>query len=106
MGAFFYGYLLLQLPGGILSQSIGSKVVISVGMGTVAIMTLLSPVFARINPYGLFAVRVIIGLGQVRLATNSSFEMLHCSLLTVRAVMRSVASLISNMRFADSTQIG
>ncbi|PVD36049.1 hypothetical protein C0Q70_03019 [Pomacea canaliculata] len=64
LGAFFYGYLLLQLPGGILSQSMGSKVVISVGMGTVAIMTLLSPVFARINPYGLFAVRVIIGLGQ------------------------------------------
>ncbi|KAL8563827.1 hypothetical protein ACOMHN_061951 [Nucella lapillus] len=64
LGSFFYGYLILQIPGGILSERFGAKVVITLGMVPVAVMTLLTPVLTKIHYIILIVLRVVIGMGQ------------------------------------------
>ena len=67
LGAFFYGYLITQIPGGWLSDKYGGKWVYGIGMLICAIMTVLTPIAARTSYYLLVAARVIEGLGQVSL---------------------------------------
>ncbi|KAL8618451.1 hypothetical protein ACOMHN_049868 [Nucella lapillus] len=64
LGAFFWGYLLLQVIGGLVSEKFGAKKVIAFGMFPVAILSLLSPVCARADPYLFVVVRMLIGLGE------------------------------------------
>ncbi|KAH9514812.1 hypothetical protein Btru_023704 [Bulinus truncatus] len=64
LGAFFWGYLIFQVPGGRMSEKIGAKKVIAMAMFPVSILTLLSPIAARTDPYLFMAVRVVIGLGE------------------------------------------
>ncbi|KAK7092722.1 hypothetical protein V1264_008424 [Littorina saxatilis] len=64
LGAFFWGYILLQVFGGQVSERVGATRVITGGMLPVAILSLLSPVCARAHPYLFVAVRVFIGVGQ------------------------------------------
>ncbi|XP_070174957.1 sialin-like [Littorina saxatilis] len=64
LGAFFWGYILLQVFGGQVSEQFGATRVITGGMLPVAILSLLSPVCARANPYLFVTVRVFIGVGQ------------------------------------------
>ncbi|XP_046330784.1 sialin-like isoform X2 [Haliotis rufescens] len=64
LGAFFWGYLVLQVPGGMLSERFGAKKVIAAGMFPVAILNMLTPFAARGSPYLLLAVRVIVGIGE------------------------------------------
>eukprot|EP00111_Clytia_hemisphaerica_P003448 TCONS_00009856-protein len=66
LGAFFYGYLITQVPGGWLANRYGGKWVYAVGMLFCNIMTALTPVAARTSYMFLIAARVIEGLGQVR----------------------------------------
>ena len=63
LGAFFWGYMLLQVPGGRLAEKIGAKLVIALGMFPVAVLSLLSPLAARQSPYLLLVVRVFLGMG-------------------------------------------
>ncbi|XP_055859791.1 sialin-like [Biomphalaria glabrata] len=64
LGAFFWGYLVLQVPGGRMSEKIGAKKVVAFAMFPVAILTLLSPIAARTDPYFFMVVRGLIGLGE------------------------------------------
>ncbi|KAK7092725.1 sialin-like isoform X2 [Littorina saxatilis] len=64
LGAFFWGYMILQVVGGTVSERFGAKRVIAIGMFPVAILNLLSPVCARANPYLFLVVRVLVGLGE------------------------------------------
>ncbi|KAH9496064.1 hypothetical protein Btru_012626 [Bulinus truncatus] len=64
LGAFFWGYLVFQVPGGRMSEKIGAKKVIAICMFPVSILTLLSPIAARIDPYLFIVVRVLVGLGE------------------------------------------
>ncbi|KAK6181307.1 hypothetical protein SNE40_009189 [Patella caerulea] len=64
LGSFFWGYLLLQVAGGWLSERFGAKKVIAIGMFPVAILTLLSPICARASPYFFIVVRGILGIGE------------------------------------------
>jgi len=65
LGAFFYGYLITQVPGGWLANKYGGKWVYSVGMLLCSFMTVLTPVAAKASPYLLVAARILEGLGQV-----------------------------------------
>jgi len=69
ISTFFYGYMLLQLPGGRLAEKIGGKRVIAAALGLTACLTLLIPEAAKLGgkekddyPYYLVAVRVLMGL--------------------------------------------
>ncbi|GFO11409.1 vesicular glutamate transporter 3 [Plakobranchus ocellatus] len=65
LGAFFWGYLVFQVPGGRLSEKIGAKRVIAYAMFPVAILNIISPFAARASPYLFLVVRVFVGLGEV-----------------------------------------
>ncbi|KAK7475888.1 hypothetical protein BaRGS_00032856 [Batillaria attramentaria] len=64
LAAFFYGYIVTQIPGGWLAQQVGGKRLFGVGVLCTAVLTLITPVAARAGiPYFL-TVRVLEGLGE------------------------------------------
>lgn len=65
MGAFFYGYIITQIPGGWLAEVFGGKKLFGFGVLCTAILTLLTPLAARWNLYVFIALRVIEGIGEV-----------------------------------------
>ena len=67
LGAFFWGYTVMQIPSGYLSDVFGPRLMISLGMFPVAIVTIMLPFLARGSPYLLMTGRVLIGCGEVRL---------------------------------------
>lgn len=65
LGSFFYGYMLTQLPGGIVSQKYGGKWPLGLGIFITAIFALLTPLAARTHVSLLIGARIIQGLGEV-----------------------------------------
>ena len=51
-----------------LSERFGAKLVVTLGMVPVAVLTLLTPILARVHYIALIVLRVLIGLGQVSLS--------------------------------------
>lgn len=64
LGAFFYGYIITQIPGGWLAEVFGGKKLFGFGVLCTAILTLLTPLAARWNLYVFVALRVIEGIGE------------------------------------------
>eukprot|EP00112_Aurelia_sp_Birch-Aquarium-sp1_P022983 Seg668.1 transcript_id=Seg668.1/GoldUCD/mRNA.D3Y31 product=Sialin protein_id=Seg668.1/GoldUCD/D3Y31 len=64
LGAFFYGYLITQFPGGILATRYGAKWVFGIGILITSVLTVITPFAARISVNLLIAVRVVEGLGE------------------------------------------
>lgn len=64
LGAFFYGYIITQIPGGILAEKYGAKWLFASGMLLTSISTLLTPLAARWSVWALVFARVIEGLGE------------------------------------------
>jgi MFS family permease len=67
LGAFFYGYLVSQVPMGMLAGRIGGKWVMVGCLGVSTLGMLLSPMAARIHWVALVVIRVLVGVGSVRL---------------------------------------
>ena len=65
LAAFFYGYLVTQIPGGWLAQRVGGKWVFGVGVVMTCVFTLLTPLAADTSVWLLVAVRVLEGLSEV-----------------------------------------
>lgn len=61
IGAFFYGYLCTELPGGRLAEIVGARRVFGYSMLLASMSTLLSPLASKINFYFIVVLRVIIG---------------------------------------------
>lgn len=65
LGAFFYGYVITHIPGGILSEKFGGKWTLGLGILSTAIFTLLTPV---VTLWGgapaLITLRFLEGLGE------------------------------------------
>ncbi|XP_064638978.1 sialin-like [Lineus longissimus] len=61
-GAFSYGYIVTQIPGGWLADKIGGKHVMGTGIFGMGILTILIPVAARLSLYAFIALRVVQGL--------------------------------------------
>eukprot|EP00090_Calanus_glacialis_P040476 TRINITY_DN7059_c0_g1_i1.p1 TRINITY_DN7059_c0_g1~~TRINITY_DN7059_c0_g1_i1.p1 ORF type:complete len:505 (-),score=159.42 TRINITY_DN7059_c0_g1_i1:141-1655(-) len=64
LGAFFYGYVLTQIPGGRLAEVYGGKRLYGLGVLITAIFTILTPLAANTSIYTLVLVRVVEGLGE------------------------------------------
>ncbi|CAF1524391.1 unnamed protein product [Rotaria magnacalcarata] len=64
LGAFFYGYISTQIIGGNLAERFGGKWIFGGGILISSILTLLTPLAARINYKLLIAIRVIIGMAS------------------------------------------
>ncbi len=64
LGSFFYGYVLTQIPGGLLADVYGAKKVFGLGVLCTAVLTLVTPLAARAGYQYLIAVRVLEGIGE------------------------------------------
>ncbi|XP_041360914.1 sialin-like [Gigantopelta aegis] len=64
LGAFFYGYIITQIPGGYLAVTFGAKRLFAYGILCMSVLTLLTPVAARLHLGVLIALRVVEGLGE------------------------------------------
>lgn len=66
LGSFFYGYILMQIPGGYLARKHGAKWLLGLGILGTALFTLLTPLAADMGPGYLIVVRALEGVGEVR----------------------------------------
>lgn len=64
LSAFYYGYILTHLPGGVLSQRFGGKHTMGLGILSTALFTLLTPYVAHMGPAHLTVLRFVEGLGE------------------------------------------
>ncbi|XP_054158501.1 putative inorganic phosphate cotransporter [Oppia nitens] len=65
LGAFFYGYIMLQVVGGRLSELFGAKWMCAGGIAVSILINACTPVIARSHIYWLLlASRVVLGLSQ------------------------------------------
>lgn len=65
LGSFFWGYVLTQMPGGILAHRYGGKWPLGLGLFLAGLATVLTPLAARTHMYALCFVRFVCGLGEV-----------------------------------------
>ena len=66
MGAFFYGYIFTQIPGGYLATKFGGKRIFLIGIAATSVMTLLTPFLTHRGIGFLITTRVLEGLFEVR----------------------------------------
>jgi MFS transporter, ACS family, solute carrier family 17 (sodium-dependent inorganic phosphate cotransporter), other len=64
LSAFFWGYLWPQLAGGWLADRFGGKRVLAFGVAVWSVATFITPGAARTSFTVLFAVRILLGLGE------------------------------------------
>ncbi|XP_014678873.1 PREDICTED: sialin-like [Priapulus caudatus] len=62
LGAFFYGYIITQIPGGWLASKVGGKILFGVGVAGAGMLSLLIPICTEASVYLLIACRVLQGL--------------------------------------------
>ncbi|XP_035682535.1 sialin-like isoform X2 [Branchiostoma floridae] len=62
LGAYYYGYIITQVVGGVLEQKLGGKIVYGTGILAIAALDALGPVASRTSPWAMFAVRFTMGL--------------------------------------------
>ncbi|GFY58934.1 hypothetical protein TNIN_343871 [Trichonephila inaurata madagascariensis] len=65
LSAFYYGYVITQLPGGILCKRFGAKRFFAAGILMTTGLYLFIPLAASWGVMGFVAIRIIEGLGQV-----------------------------------------
>uniref|UniRef100_UPI00358F7DEC sialin-like isoform X2 n=1 Tax=Myxine glutinosa TaxID=7769 RepID=UPI00358F7DEC len=64
LGAFFYGYIVTQIPGGYLADRYGGKLLFGLGITCTWLFTLLTPIAAEMGVFYLILVRFLEGLGE------------------------------------------
>lgn len=64
LGAFFFGYLCTQIPGGYLAGHYGGTKFLGFGVLGTAALTLLTPLAAQWGPSWLFTLRALEGFGE------------------------------------------
>lgn len=67
LSSFFYGYVITQIPFGIMAKKYGSLYFLGVGMLINSVFGLLVPMAAEFGWQYLIVVRFIQGLGEVRI---------------------------------------
>lgn len=65
LSAFYYGYIVTQLPGGILARKFGGATILGLSVGTSGALTMLTPLAAHAHVGVLIALRVVIGMAEV-----------------------------------------
>ncbi|KAG8240500.1 hypothetical protein J6590_107271, partial [Homalodisca vitripennis] len=64
LSSFFWGYVITQVPGGLLAERMGGKYTLGGAILVPAICSLLTPLAARQGVWYLVGLRIIMGLGQ------------------------------------------
>jgi ACS family sodium-dependent inorganic phosphate cotransporter len=74
LSAFYYGYIITHLPGGILSQKFGGKHTMGLGILSTAIFTLMTPYVAYMGSRPLTILRFVEGLGEVKIMIGTLID--------------------------------
>lgn len=91
LSSFFWGYVLMQLPGGLLAHWFGAKIVLLTAMTGSGTLNLLTPTFASFGWEWMCVVRIMNGLFQ-----GSIFPCVHTLLSKwVHPSERSLLSVIT-----------
>uniref|UniRef100_A0A146L277 Putative inorganic phosphate cotransporter n=1 Tax=Lygus hesperus TaxID=30085 RepID=A0A146L277_LYGHE len=78
LSSFFWGYVVMQVPGGLLAEKFGGKVALGFGMLVSTLATLATPLVARMGgAIGLIVLRFILGLGQGPLYPSLNVLLAH-----------------------------
>ncbi|KAJ6644335.1 Sialin [Pseudolycoriella hygida] len=65
LSSFFVGYILTQVPGGLLAQNFGGKYVLGLGITTSALCSISVPLAAQYGGlYGIIVLRILMGASQ------------------------------------------
>lgn len=76
--SFYLGYIVTQVPAGILSDKFGAKWILGIGVLVTTIGTVLCPLtIYRVSSEGLITLRVIMGLGSGPLFPATSVLLSH-----------------------------
>lgn len=62
LGSFYYGYIVLQIPGGWLASKIGGTRIFGLALFIASVLTLLTPLAARTSVYALIGLRIMEGI--------------------------------------------
>jgi ACS family sodium-dependent inorganic phosphate cotransporter len=62
LGSFFWGYFVMQIPGGRLSEIFGPRIVLGTGLLIAALLTILTPVTCKWGFYWVVLARFALGL--------------------------------------------
>lgn len=65
LNAFFFGYLITQIPGGYLAERFSVTWVFGLGIGLTALFTMFTAIAARWGFYVFIALRVLEGISEV-----------------------------------------
>jgi MFS family permease len=65
LGSFYWSYILIMVPGGLVAEKYGGKLVYGGGNLVLCLMGLAIPIAARINVTALIFVRLVQGLAAV-----------------------------------------
>lgn len=65
LGSFFWGYLLTELPGGRMAEMIGARPVFGYSMLLASMVTLLTPMAAKLGLYCIIICRAFLGFTLV-----------------------------------------
>jgi len=93
LSAFFWGYFCTQLVGGWMSDRFGGRRVLGAGVAIWSLATLLTPQAAAISFPLLFAIRVVLGLGE-----GVNFPAIHS--LTARWMLVSERARSLSLNFS------
>lgn len=78
LSSFFWGYVVMQVPGGLLAERFGGKAALGFGMLTSTLATLATPFVARTGgAIALIVLRFILGLGQGPLYPSLNVLLAH-----------------------------
>lgn len=83
LSAFYYGYILTQVLGGVLARKVGGATLIGISVGTSGLLTLLTPIAARAHPGVLIALRIAIGMTEVIDVPKMLTLLLFCLVVVV-----------------------
>ncbi|KAL7642913.1 UNVERIFIED_CONTAM: hypothetical protein RMT77_006202 [Armadillidium vulgare] len=64
LGSFFWGYLLTNIPGGVMSEYFGGKIVGGIGITLTGVLTLISPWAAGVSSKFFIVIRFLEGMAE------------------------------------------
>ena len=75
LGSFYWGYAITNLIGGRISEYLGGKTVMGLGIFAASLLSLITPLAARASVQALITCRIFLGIAQVR--TPADFLFIH-----------------------------
>lgn len=105
LASFYYGYIVTQVPGGLLAERYGSKWVFGCGVLTTSMLSILTPFAARRGIGALIVLRVIEGIGEGITYPAMFIMFVYWSTLKERSMLLAIACTGANIGSIVATPV-